>query len=125
VAARRRLAHRAHNGQSVAVDRTNRAFATLVLGLLVVVLVVLVKRRDERDSPYSSTARRVRTEGDFNDSPEEVDCVAEAMDELLTSAELRQWLARDPDDISVTEVQALPRAEAIADRCRQLMPLGA
>ena len=56
----------------------------------------------------------------FNVTPEMIDCAESAMDDLLTEPERREWLARDPETITVEQVQELPDAIAVADRCRHL-----
>ncbi len=68
----------------------------------------------------SETARWLRTAGRFDDSPEHIACLEDAMHEELSPDELGQWLAEDPEGITVEEVQALPHAIDVADRCRHL-----
>jgi hypothetical protein len=58
----------------------------------------------------------------FNATPELIDCAEGAMDDLLSEAERREWLAHDPESITVEQAQALPDAIAVADRCRHLLP---
>lgn len=71
-------------------------------------------------SEYSSseTGRWLRIAGKFDETPEEIECVETAMHDLLSEAELRQWLSQDPETITVEQVQSLPHALEIADRCR-------
>ncbi len=40
------------------------------------------------------------------------------MHDLLSDDELEEWLSRDPETITVEEIQALPHAIDMADRCR-------
>ena len=76
------------------------------------------------ESSRSETARWLRTAGHFDETPEEIACLETAMHEALSQDELRAWLSRDPESITVEELQALPHAIEVADRCRHLMPLG-
>lgn len=40
------------------------------------------------------------------------------MSDQLTQDELRAWLSRDPDTMTVEDFQRLPRSVEVADRCR-------
>ncbi len=72
------------------------------------------------DYPDSETAQWLRIAGNFDETPEQVACVEQAMHDLLTDEELDVWLAQDPETVTVEQVQALPRAIEVADRCRHL-----
>jgi hypothetical protein len=75
--------------------------------------------------PESEAAGWLRTAGHFDETPEEIECIEAAMYEALSRDELREWLSHDPERLTVEELQALPHAIDVADRCRHLMPLGA
>ena len=96
---------------------SGRSLAPLSVAL---VLSLAACRDDERTSDTTGWLRA----GGFNATPEEIECVADSMDELLSPEERSAWLSRDPERLTVEELQALPRAIAVADRCRHLMPLG-
>lgn len=72
------------------------------------------------DYPDSETAQWLRVAGHFDETPEEIACVEQAMLDLLTEDELDLWLSQDPETVTVEQVQALPRAIDVADRCRHL-----
>jgi len=74
------------------------------------------------DSTQSETARWLRAAAGFNETPELIDCMETAMDEELTHEQLREWLSYEPETITVQEIQALPQAIDVADRCRHLLP---
>jgi len=40
------------------------------------------------------------------------------MNDLLSESEIEEWLSHDPETISVEEIQTLPHAIEVADRCR-------
>lgn len=70
----------------------------------------------------SETARWLRAAAGFNETPELIDCMETAMDEELSREELREWLSHKPETITVEQIQVLPRAIDVADRCRHLLP---
>jgi hypothetical protein len=67
----------------------------------------------------------LRAAAGVNETPELIECTEAAMRSELSDAEIREWLSHDPDEISVEEIQALPHAIDVADRCRHLVPPGA
>jgi hypothetical protein len=88
--------------------------------VVVVLLALPVAVACADDYPDSETARWLRIAGNFDESPEQVACVEQAMHDLLTEEELDLWLSQDPETVTVEQVQALPRAIEVADRCRHL-----
>lgn len=48
-------------------------------------------------------------------------CTESAADALLSEDDRRIWLSHDPETITVEEMQQLPRAIEVADRCRHLL----
>ena len=73
-----------------------------------------------QEYPDSETARWLRAADGYDESPEVIRCVEQAMHDLLSPAELQEWLSRVPETITVEEIQSLPHAIEIADRCRHL-----
>ena len=88
-----------------------RAVVAVAAGMLIVVSC----------SQQSETRQWLSDAAGFNVTPEMIDCAEDAMDDLLDDAERREWFAHDPQTITVEEVQELPDAIAVADRCRHLM----
>ncbi len=66
----------------------------------------------------SDTAQWLRIAENFVETPAEIACVESVMHDLLSDDELEEWLSRDPETITVEEIQALPHAIDMADRCR-------
>lgn len=87
-----------------------------------VALVLLVSCGQVDDSTQSETTRWLRAAAGFNVTPEAIECVGTAMGDLLSEEQLREWLSHEPETITVLEIQALPRAIDVADRCRHLLP---
>ena len=92
---------------------------TRLVAAVLLALPVLTACAD--DQPDSGTAQWLRIAGHFDETPEEIACVEQAMHDLLTEDELDLWLSQDPETVTVEQVQALPRAIDVADRCRHLM----
>ena len=72
----------------------------------------------------SEIARWLRVSGGGDDPPEVIECLSDYMHRELTQEELRTWLAADPDEVTVEELQRLPRAIEIADQCRGVAGYG-
>lgn len=92
---------------------------TRLVAAVLLALSVLTACAD--DYPDSETAHWLRIAGHFDETPAEIACVEQAMHDLLTEDELDLWLSQDPETVTVEQVQALPRAIDVADRCRHLM----
>lgn len=63
----------------------------------------------------------MRASAGFNVTPEALACTQSAVDDLLSEDDRRAWLSHDPETISVEQMQTLPRAMDVADRCRHLL----
>ena len=84
-------------------------------------VLVLVSCGQSNGSAGSETARWLRASAGFNETPELIDCMETAMQEELSPEELREWLSRNPETITVEQIQRLPHAIDVADRCRHLL----
>ena len=73
------------------VGRVRAVFAVLTAGFILA----------SCSSGGSETRQWLSDAAGFNVTPEVVDCAEDAMDDLLTEAERREWLAHDPESITV------------------------
>ena len=87
-----------------------------------VAVMLLASCGQSSESSQSETAQWLRAAAGFNETPELIDCMETAMHEELSPEQLREWLSYDPETITVEQIQALPHAIDVADRCRHLLP---
>ncbi len=90
----------------------------LVIVLALLALQTLTSCGGSDDAGTSDTSQWLRTAGKFDETPQEIACIEAAMEDLLSDAELAEWLSHNPETITVEEIQVLPHAIDVADRCR-------
>ena len=73
------------------------------------------------DDAVSEIGEWLRAAAGFNATPEALACTEAAAEDLLSDDDERVWLAHDPETINVEQLQELPHAIEMADRCRHLL----
>ncbi len=83
-----------------------------------VALLLLVSCGGTEEITQPEVAQWLRASGGGDDPAEVIECMSSFMSDQLTQDELRAWLSRDPDTMTVEDFQRLPRSVEVADRCR-------
>lgn len=92
-----------------------RVLLTLLVG------VITVAGCTDTKNESSDIGAWLEASAGFNVTSEALACTESAAEDLLSEDDRKAWLSYDPETITVEQIQVLPHAIEVADRCRHLL----